>query len=72
LESSTRADELVKSRQVIIVMRLLVNVEWQLVHGELVDIEERSRGRFADWQALVPAVQRFLRDEQRGSARADA
>ncbi|HEV2950723.1 MAG TPA: hypothetical protein VGZ51_01365 [Actinomycetota bacterium] len=48
-------------------MRLLVNAEWQLLHGELVDVDEVSRARFAGWRDLTPAIQRFVAEERKAS-----
>lgn len=57
-------DELHGSRQLIVVVRLLFGADWELRHGELVDVEETSRGRFAGWDELVPTVRAFVTEER--------
>ncbi len=68
MSSSARPNHLGASRQLIVVVRLLLDEDWALQHGELVDMNERSRGRFAGWDDLTPAIRRFVADEQRASA----
>jgi hypothetical protein len=48
---------------VVVVLRLSVSRQGQLRHGELVDVNERHRGRFSGWDGLVPAVARFVAQE---------
>ena len=54
-----------RSRQVVVVVRLLVDARWRLLHGELVDVHDNSRGRFAGWAGIAPALRRFLTEEHR-------
>jgi hypothetical protein len=68
LNPSSDQDELRSSRQVVVVVRLLVDAEWQLLHGELVDVDEVSRARFAGWQDVTPAIQRIVAEERKASA----
>ena len=60
-------DDLRSSRQLIVVVRLLFGSDWELRHGELVDVEETSRGRFADWDELVPTIRAFVTEERENS-----
>jgi hypothetical protein len=60
-------DDLQSSRQLIVVVRLLFGPDWELRHGELVDVEETSRGRFADWDELVPTIRAFVTEERENS-----
>lgn len=48
---------------VVVVLRLSVSGQGELRHGELVDVNERHRGRFSGWDGLVPAVARFVAQE---------
>jgi hypothetical protein len=59
----SRDDDLVTGRQVVFAVRLLVDAEGQLVHGELVDLNEHPRGRFDRWDGLTAAIQECLREE---------
>jgi hypothetical protein len=61
-------DDLRTSRQLIVVVRLVLDAEWGLRHGELVDVDETSRGRFAGWDDLTPAIRRFVAEERSTSA----
>jgi hypothetical protein len=68
LASTPGHDDLRTSRQLLVVVRLLLDADWQLQHGELVDVDETSRGRFAGWEDLTPAVRRFVTQERETSA----
>ena len=61
-------DDLGTSRQLIVVVRLVLDADWGLRHGELVDVDETSRGRFAGWDDLTPAIRRFIAEERETSA----
>lgn len=66
-------EELQGSRQLVVVVRLVLDAGWRLVHGELVDVDQRSRGRFAGWTELTPALRRYVDEQQglNGSTRTD-
>lgn len=57
--------ELQGSRQLVVVVRLVLDAGWRLVHGELVDVDQRSQGRFAGWTELTPALRRYVDEQQR-------
>jgi hypothetical protein len=61
-------DDLRTSRQLIVVVRLLLDADWRLQHGELVDVDETSRGRFAGWDDLTPALRRIVSEERETAA----
>ena len=48
-----------------------VDAQWQLLHGELVDFQQRSRGRFLGWPGVAPRLRRFVSEEQRTAERAE-
>ena len=52
---------------VVVVLRLSLSGAGTLRHGEVVDVNERVRGRFYGWDGLVPALSRFLTDEGHGA-----
>jgi hypothetical protein len=56
-------DELGRRRLVTVVLRLVLNRQGLLVHGEVVDAANRRQQRFAGWEGLVPAVRAWLERE---------
>jgi len=73
LQPTIGDEELQGSRQLVVVVRLVLDAGWRLVHGELVDVDQRSRGRFAGWTELTPALRRYVDEQQglNGSTRTD-
>jgi hypothetical protein len=65
LQPTIRDEELRGRRQLVVVVRLVLDAGWQLVHGELVDVDQQSRGRFAGWAEVTPALQRYIDEQQR-------
>jgi hypothetical protein len=53
-------DELAGSRQVVLILRLVLDRQARLHHGELVDIESVSQGRFASLNGLTDVVTRWF------------
>jgi hypothetical protein len=45
---------------VTVIVRLLVDRQGHLEHGEVVDAQGTVRGRFDKWSGLVPAVRRLV------------
>jgi hypothetical protein len=72
LQPTIRDEELQGSRQLVVVVRLVLDGGWDLLHGELVDVDERSRGRFAGWTELTPALRRYVDEERRTTNPASA
>jgi hypothetical protein len=64
LTSTSPADDTDRSRQLVVVVRLRLSTDWRLRHGELVDLNEVSRGRFAVWDELVPAIRALVAEER--------
>jgi hypothetical protein len=54
--------ELDEKRYVTAILRLLMNRQGELLHGEVADVEGRPCKRFVDWQGLMPAVRAWLAD----------
>lgn len=65
LQPTIGDEELQSSRQLVVVVRLVLDAGWRLAHGELVDVDQRSRGRFAGWAELTPALRRYVEQQQR-------
>ena len=47
----------------IVVLRLEVTDTGRLRYATLVDLNERTRGRFSGWDGAVPALARFVAEE---------
>jgi hypothetical protein len=43
-----------------VIIRLVLDREGELSHGEIVDASHVVRGRFSDWGELTPTLQRWL------------
>ena len=73
LTPTTHDEELRGSRQLVVVVRLVLDGRWDLLHGELVDVDQQSRGRFAGWTELTPALRRYVDEERQhtGTATTD-
>lgn len=63
------ANGLTGTTSVPVMVRVVVDRNWSLRWGELVDVDEVSRGRFVNWSGLVPALRRFLDEERQQLAR---
>jgi hypothetical protein len=57
------ADVLGRGRHVVGILRLVVNPDGVLSHGEVVDASGRVRGRFGEWESLVPILRSWLENE---------
>jgi hypothetical protein len=49
-----------KHHQVVVVLRLVVDRTGRLSHGEVVDSEGASVGRFSDWRRISPIVRAWV------------
>ena len=47
-------------RQVIVILRLVVDNRGRLSHGEAVDLEGVTFGRFTDWRRISPIVRAWV------------
>ncbi len=56
-------DTLARRRDVVVLLRLVLGQRGELSHGEIVDVSGRSRARFGEWDALVPALRTWLETE---------
>lgn len=50
-----------------VVLRLLLDEDGALVHGEVADLQGTPRERFADWDGMIRAVQSCIADNEHGS-----
>jgi hypothetical protein len=64
LTSTPPSDDLGTSRQLVVVVRLLLSADRGLRQGELVDVNGLSRGRFAGWDELMPAIRALVAEER--------
>jgi hypothetical protein len=60
LSDHRREDPLAGRRAVALVLRVVVNPEGVVMHGEVVDAATRDVDRFAGWEGLVSTVRRCL------------
>jgi hypothetical protein len=56
------SDALADRRSVTVIVRLVLDRQGRLVHGEVIDTKARMRGRFTAWDALVPLLRAVLED----------
>ena len=47
-------------RQVILILRLVLDARGRLQYGEAVDTEARSQGRFVGWRGLTRTLRTWL------------
>jgi hypothetical protein len=64
-------DDLADSRQVVLILRLVLNRQARLHHGELVDTNSVSHGKFVSLTGLTDIVTRWFERHDRDEA-ADA
>jgi hypothetical protein len=60
-------DQLSGNRQVILILRLVLDRQAQLRHGELLDAEAHLEGRFAGLDGLTETVGRWLARQRDGT-----
>ena len=61
-------DDLSGSRQVVLILRLVLDRQAQLHHGELVDTESVSQGRFVSLAGMTDVVTRWFERHCRDDA----
>ena len=52
--------ELADKRLVTAILRLVLDRHGRLLHGEVVDVQSRSHGRFIGWRGLTQALRTWL------------
>jgi hypothetical protein len=57
-------NHLADKRQVALVLRLTIDGQGQLVHGEVVALAGEAIGRFATWPTLLHVLQTWLANHQ--------
>jgi hypothetical protein len=62
--STSGADDLSDSRQVVLVLRLVLDQRALLRHGELLDAEGAGQGRFATVAGMTALVRQWLENQQ--------
>ncbi len=62
-------NHLADKHQVALVLRLTVDGQGQLVHGEVVALAGEVIGRFATWPTLIHALQTWLTNHQEADRR---
>ena len=64
-------ERLAEKRNLALVVRMVVDQRNQLVHGELVDLDGTSHGRFTEWDNLIRLIRIWLdeRNEDASSTR---
>ena len=60
-----REEGLARMRTAVVVLRLFIDRQGQLSHGEIVDASGEVRSRFSGWTALVPALREVVEPEPR-------
>jgi hypothetical protein len=53
-------DRLSDPLYITVILRLAVEQQGRLLHGELVDLEGMAQGRFGHWAALIECMRGFL------------
>jgi hypothetical protein len=64
---SVSGDELIRSRPVVLVLRLVLDRQARLQHGDVLDAEANGQGRFASLTEMNEIVRRWI-DQQRVDA----
>jgi hypothetical protein len=64
-------DELSGSRQVVLILRLVLDRRLRLRHGELVDAEATVLGRFLTLEGLLSLVRKWLEQQPADHALAE-
>jgi hypothetical protein len=59
-------ERLANRRTVAVIVRLVLDRDGQLAHGEVVNRSGDVCARFAAWERLVPAVRAWLEHEDEG------
>jgi hypothetical protein len=60
-ESGSR-DLMASRRHLSVIVRVVVGPGGRLVNGSLVDMDQRPRGRFADWAGLTDRLRRWVEE----------
>ena len=60
-----QSDKLSQKQQVTVILRMLLDEQGMLVHGDLVDVDGQSRGRFSSWDDLVIMLREWSANHER-------
>ncbi len=69
MPKATAGDELSASRNVTVILRLVLDAHGQLVRGEIVDVDGGLWRRFSGWQGLSDALRAWVRRHERDGDR---
>lgn len=58
--TTSQVERLAEKRYVTLILRLRIDRRERLVHGEVVDTEGKSQGRFAGWREMTRTVRNYL------------
>jgi len=61
------SDKLAETRQVTVILRLVVDRDGRLQHGEVVNIADNSNNRFKDWDGLTLTLRSWLSNRSQGN-----
>jgi hypothetical protein len=62
--SQSSTNGLSKRHHVNMVLRLLLDEHWRLIHGYVLETDGTVRGRFTKWQGLMRTLQELIDDQQ--------
>ena len=62
VSSAPLGETLGDNRNLTVLLRLVIDPAGQLVHGELVDLDGASRGRFLNWDGLLQLLDQRLEE----------
>ena len=62
------SDMLSEKHQVTVILRMLMDEQGKLLHGNLVDVDGQSRGRFSNWGDLVNLLRQWFDSQERGGS----
>jgi hypothetical protein len=68
LASPSRESNLAERHYVTLIVRLMVDRQGQLIHGEMVDANNTFRERFIGRSGLIDTVQTWLTQQEHGVA----
>ena len=59
------SDKLAETRQVTAILRMAVDRNGRLLHGEVVNVEDNFQYRFKDWAGLTRTLRVWLAEQSR-------
>ncbi len=62
-------DRLAETRHMTLILRLVLDPDGQIHHGEIIDADTKSMSRFKNWDEMIRALQDWLADQSAGHPR---